>query len=1634
MITVHKDVLIDNPYGTTASYRTEAGQNGNTQNFTVKMDGGTSDSPTTFTLAQAVSNYVNFYARLEIAAYTNISYTSATQANTTFGGSAVGSSLVIDNGATAVLTTSLISSYNSFTNNGTFIPGSYSITNNGSFTNGATGSVQPTDGTWNQTGNFSDSGIFNASGGTVVMNGSTQSLTASGTTTFYNLTFFEEGNSTIVNNFTVGNNLTFSKTTSGGTSNSIKCPANNCLVTVHGDLTVNQTSGTTGSHQTTVGDSGGTQNFTIIMDGGTQPTPAVLTHTQTGTNYALLYAKLQISGYVRLSQSIVTAANGSLGYNNSGSTLVINNGGTLQLGTVATSKYYSFTINGTIVTAGYSPTINNTFANNGIIKVNGNETLTFTKDSDSGTVEYIGDGGSTSYASLNYGNTYYNLKINSTSGNNSFTAAAATVVNNSYELDAGTFVAPLAANLTVNTDFNHTGGIFTHNSGTVILASSATANISGDTTFNNFTSTIAGKRLNFEANKTQIILGTTTLQGTSGSKLVLRSSSQGTRWLISPQGTRAISNVDVQDSNNITMNMIYPTTSINAGNNLYWFDPIIISSSGAHGSISPSGTVYLLNGDNQTFDMIPDANYHVADVLVDGDSVGAVSSYTFTNVIEDHTISVSFAIDTRTISVVTHGNGQVSPAGPVTLDYGSNQTFDITPSLNNHIADVQVGLEGDPLISVGPVSSYIFSNVLANSVIEVTFALDTRTISASAGSGGSISPNGEVTVNYGDDQPFAISPSSGYHTVDVLVDSLSQGSVDSYTFTDVQTDHTISATFAIDTFTLTPSAGVNGSISPQVAQTVDYGSAKTFTFTPNTGYHIDDVLIDGVSQGNLTSYTFSDIQANHIISVSFAINTYSLSANAGSGGTINPSGTKVVNYNASQTYAISANPGYKINKVEVDGISVGTISSHTFTNINADHTISATFVADVPVNTNHTIFVSSVTQKPEDDTGNDGYVTPNGNVTVEDGKNQTFQIVAGENTRIVDVLVDGTSLGSIDTYTFANVQANHTIKAVFIRQFTVTIKVIGDNHGSIAPIEPQTLDYNDNYTFSIIPDSNYRISEILVNQEPFLNNNCVFDGEKAKCTIKKIATEYKIKVKYEKIKSETKKEKNETFIETIVTNITKPFSAIFLGTSAGLSGVGKVYSVVSDKVVEVVKQTPPPVAYSFPYLLFILLGLMILVFLYQTKKEVSQTRKIIKLTELDKNISDQKENFLMLSAHYIRTPLTIISSGTELFLSLEKLPKTIIDTIKDALTNLKTKVDVIFNDINNNSYLKEIKDTDIKEKRIRTYLSPYLWLPIILIAGIAVFSNYLFATVAKININIINYICEALVFAIAAQVLFIYFRKRQIEKANRLKFEAILAKQQVIDSARNTFMKDTAKNLKTELATLVATTETIKNKKYLKDAEKGMDDLKALIEKFEFLSKLEAGKLSLSASTTNLSNLTKDLMKSNQEKLAAKNLAVNLPKDDLSINTDKDKLAFILGNVLDNAIKFNKDQGSINLTWTKENDLTKIKVEDTGVGISKEGQELLFKPFSRGTSTLQFDYEGMGTNLYIAKLVANYLDGDISVESKLGKGTKTTIMIGNNQPINETSQKPDDIKESIINPRYKNKKAPAMMKRLEKQK
>ena len=143
-------------------------------------------------------------------------------------------------------------------------------------------------------------------------------------------------------------------------------------------------------------------------------------------------------------------------------------------------------------------------------------------------------------------------------------------------------------------------------------------------------------------------------------------------------------------------------------------------------------------------------------------------------------------------------------------------------------------------------SNYSFE-VTEDSTYVASFSKKIYIISASSGNGGTIDPYGEIQVIHGESITFDISAADGYEIDDVLVDGSSVGKVSSYTFNNVTSDHTIEATFKKKTYTIVATAGSGGSISPSGNVVVEHGASKSFTITPDSGYFISDVLVDGQS-------------------------------------------------------------------------------------------------------------------------------------------------------------------------------------------------------------------------------------------------------------------------------------------------------------------------------------------------------------------------------------------------------------------------------------------------------------------------------------------------------------------------------------------------------------------------------------------------------------------------------------------------------------------------------------------------------------------------------------------------------------------------------------------------------------------
>jgi hypothetical protein len=210
------------------------------------------------------------------------------------------------------------------------------------------------------------------------------------------------------------------------------------------------------------------------------------------------------------------------------------------------------------------------------------------------------------------------------------------------------------------------------------------------------------------------------------------------------------------------------------------------------GEISPSGDVRVEKGDSQTFTITADPDYTIHDVIVDGNSVGAVATYTFENVRSNHEIRATFSSTTVIITAEADKGGEIYPSGKVTIDIGSDQTFSIVPDENRMIREVLVDDD-----NVGAVSSYTFYNVTKEHKIKATF-IKAFTITPFWGEHGSIDPAEPTRIPEHSDLLCTITPDPGYSVEDVKVDMKSVGAVTSFLFKDIKEDHVIEASFQLN--------------------------------------------------------------------------------------------------------------------------------------------------------------------------------------------------------------------------------------------------------------------------------------------------------------------------------------------------------------------------------------------------------------------------------------------------------------------------------------------------------------------------------------------------------------------------------------------------------------------------------------------------------------------------------------------------------------------------------------------------------------------------------------------------------------------------------------------------------------------
>lgn len=213
---------------------------------------------------------------------------------------------------------------------------------------------------------------------------------------------------------------------------------------------------------------------------------------------------------------------------------------------------------------------------------------------------------------------------------------------------------------------------------------------------------------------------------------------------------------------------------------------------------------------------------------------------------------------------------------------------------------------------------------------------------------------------------------------------------------------------------------------------------------------------------------------------------------------------------------------------------------------------------------------------------------------------------------------------------------------------------------------------------------------------------------------------------------------------------------------------------------------------------------------------------------------------------------------------------------------------------------------------------------------------------------------------------------------------------------KDLFIANMSHEIRTPLNGIIGYTQLLlrdkdKQVQYINAINKCSLNLAQIINDILDFSKLSCGKMKKTLSPTNIREVVNFVQDICNLKIIEKNHNIEIDIDSSIpdyINTDKQKITQILMNLLSNAIKFTDFNGKISISATVSNNKILFKVKDTGIGISRENQNKLFRSFSQLDNALTKSYDGSGLGLAISKKLVELLKGEIWFKSNIGEGTE----------------------------------------------
>lgn len=227
-----------------------------------------------------------------------------------------------------------------------------------------------------------------------------------------------------------------------------------------------------------------------------------------------------------------------------------------------------------------------------------------------------------------------------------------------------------------------------------------------------------------------------------------------------------------------------------------------------------------------------------------------------------------------------------------------------------------------------------------------------------------------------------------------------------------------------------------------------------------------------------------------------------------------------------------------------------------------------------------------------------------------------------------------------------------------------------------------------------------------------------------------------------------------------------------------------------------------------------------------------------------------------------------------------------------------------------------------------------------------------------------------------------------------------VSREKVVERMKTEFVSIAAHQLRTPLSAIKWTLRMLlegdlgdlneEQQEYVEKTYKSNERMIRLINDLLNVTRIEEGRYLYERTPTNIVEMIQSLVDSYKDEVKKRDivLEVNKPKEDLpKVEVDPEKVRLAAQNLVENAIKYTLEGGTVTVTIRRVKDEVEISIKDTGIGIPEEQQDRVFSKFFRGVNALKEETEGSGLGLFITKNIIEAHGGNVWFESQVGEGT-----------------------------------------------